>query len=76
VQLTTAQLEALRSLATAEGESMSSLVRQAVDRLLEGRALPPELVRERALAAVGAYASGDASGAADHDRHLADAYRE
>lgn len=76
VQLTTGQLEALRALAADEGESMSSLVRQAVDRLLEAKATSPHRVRERALDAVGAYASGDDSGAVDHDRHLADAFGE
>ena len=77
VQLEAGQLEKLRDLASDRGTSMSALVREAVARFLTSRTgTGSEDSRQRGLAAIGAFASGDDSGAVDHDRHLTDAYSE
>lgn len=74
VQLTEEQLAKLRRLAEHEETSVSDVVRRAVDALIAVSPSQSEL-RERALAAVGLYASGDRNVAAQHDRHLEEAFR-
>ena len=77
IQLTEKQSEALRRLAAARGRSLADLVRQGVDLYLrtEGRRDREELIR-RALKAAGRFSSGSSDGCAEHDRHLAKAFRE
>ena len=77
IQLTEKQSEALRRLAAARGRSIADLVRQGVDLYLrtEGRRDREELIR-RALKAAGRFSSGSSDGSAEHDRHLAKAFRE
>jgi Arc/MetJ-type ribon-helix-helix transcriptional regulator len=76
IQLTEEQAEALRRLAHERRLSMAALIREAVDRLLDG-----DDDRERwrrALSVVGKYR--DKEGATDlgvnHDKYLAEAYED
>jgi Arc/MetJ-type ribon-helix-helix transcriptional regulator len=73
VQLTGEQLEKLRALAEEGGTSLSEAVRRSVDALTAGSPSKAEL-RERALAVVGRFASGDHEVTAEHDSYLADAF--
>ena len=76
VQLTEAQVAALKRLAVERGVSIAALIRDAVDRTLEDGDMAVR--HRRALAVVGKFPSK--SGASDvsenHDRYLVDAYFE
>ncbi|MGH9363573.1 MAG: ribbon-helix-helix protein, CopG family [Thermoanaerobaculia bacterium] len=77
VQLTEEQAETLRELAENEGASMAELVRQAVDGLIRQRGeIGREERKRRALTAVGRFSSGLGDIAREHDRYLAEAFRE
>lgn len=75
VQLTEAQLDAIRALAVREGTSVSEVVRRAVEAWVRYQ---PEVsrteVRRRASAAAGRFSSGSVDGSARHDDYLAEAY--
>jgi len=75
IQFTDEQLRALRTQAGKEEVSVSKLVRTAVDAFLRSGPEPSreELV-ERALRAVGQFASGEDDIAVNHDKYLAEAY--
>ncbi len=73
IQLTEKQAKALRRTASARGVSMSALIREAVDRVVEERT--EDLLWQRALAAVGRSRGSRADVSGEHDRYLADAYR-
>ncbi len=71
VQLTEEQLAALKRLASRRGVSISELVRQGVDAILQGpQAEQERLRRERARAAAGRFRSGLGDLAEAHDRYL------
>ena len=72
IQLTDDQSAALHRIARQRGVSVSALMREAADRII---ASPASGRRERALRAVGAFASGRANVSRDHDDELADAFR-
>jgi hypothetical protein len=74
VQLTEEQAVALRRIAARRRVSTASLVREAVARFLGGTEAPAPVAR--AKAAIGAFHSGDADGATEHDRHLDGAYSD
>ena len=74
IHSTDEQLKKLRRLAEREETSVSDVVRRAVDALIAVTPSRSEL-RERALAATELYASGEHDVAAEHDRHLATAFR-
>ena len=77
MQLRDDQLEALRRLSGASGRSMSALIRGAVDQMLASRrTLPATELKARGLGVVGRFASGDDTGAEEHDRHLSRAFAE
>ncbi len=61
------EMERLRALARDRGVSIASLLREAVDRLLDGAAADERW--ERASAVVGKYSSGEPGSTAgrDHD---------
>jgi len=72
IQLTEAQVRALKRLAAAEGRSMADLIRSGVDALLvEADTRGEETKRARALRAVGRFRSGVRDLSSRHDRHLA-----
>ena len=72
IQLTEEQAAALKRLSVQRGVSMATLIREAVDRIVEE---PGEDVRwKRALGAVGRFPSEGGNAAEDHDRYLEEAY--
>ena len=73
IQVTEDQLTALRQLATESGRSISDLVREGVETVLSARKRAERV--ERALRAAGRFSSGTSDGSAQHDRHLAEAFR-
>jgi hypothetical protein len=66
VYLRTYQLDALRALAKRRGESIASLVREGVDKLLQE--VPPE--EDPLLEAIGLYDSGIGDLSEKHDEYL------
>lgn len=74
VQLAEEQLAALREIANKQGVSVSHLVREGVELLLQQRRGPSreELVR-RSLEAVGLFRSGTGDLSAKHDECFAEA---
>lgn len=76
VQLTEAQLEALRKLAVQENVSLSEVVRRAVATVVESDPSPSDAeLRRRAAAVAGRFASGRHDVARRHDEYLAEALR-
>ncbi len=75
VQLTEAELVALRQMSAATGKSIAELVRGGIDEYLASRraALAEDRV-ERAIRAAGMFASGASDTSSNHDRYLADAF--
>ena len=72
VQLTEEQARALKELAAQRGVSMSELVRQAVERILEEREETEKW--RRALEIVGRYHSGHSDISVEHDKYLDEIY--
>jgi Arc/MetJ-type ribon-helix-helix transcriptional regulator len=75
VQLTERQEAMLRELARLRGESISSLIRVGVDRLLEPQ-LDPRAARLRVAGSIVGIVADDADASENHDRHLAELYAE
>lgn len=76
IQVTEAQLAALRQLSAESGRSISNLVREGVETVLSTRhGLDREERIGRALRAAGRFSSGTKDGSAQHDRYLAEAFR-
>ncbi len=77
IQLTEDQLHSLRQVSAVTGRSLAELVRQGVELYLrtQQRAGRAEQV-ERALKVAGKYSSGVKDASANHDRHLAEAFRK
>jgi Ribbon-helix-helix protein, copG family len=75
VQLTEQQAEVLRRRSKRERTSVAELVRQAIDAFT--RAEPPgeRELRDRAIGAVGRFASGVRDTSSRHDEALAEAFR-
>jgi len=77
VQLTERQFLALRRSSAATGRSVADLIRQGVDQYLAGQSgLAPEERIERAIRVAGKFSSGLSDVSANHDRHLAEAFRK
>jgi hypothetical protein len=76
IQLTETQAARVRQLAERRGVSMATVVREAIDQVLEGDEYQARV--RRALSAIGKYR--DREGATDvavnHDKYLADAYED
>lgn len=74
VELSDQQAQALERLSVQRGVSVADLLQQGVD-LVIGAVDSPEwrTRRERALAALGCFASGAGDLAERHDHHLAEA---
>lgn len=74
IQLTKAQVSALKAEAARRGQSMAAVIRDAVDQLaVQGAASTADRRRARALAAVGRFRSGRRDVSARHDAYLAEA---
>ncbi len=77
VQLSEQQLQALRKLSATTGRSIAGLIREGVDHYLNSqKGASRQHQIERALRAAGRFSSGSADGSAQHDRHLAEAFRK
>lgn len=75
IQLTDAQAQALKEMATAEGKSMAELVRDGVDNLLRARrTVDRGAVKARSISALGRFKSSVRDLGTNHDDHLADAF--
>lgn len=76
VQLTKKQAAMLKKRAAEEGVSLAELVRRGVDLYLRNSATGgDENVRQRALRAVGRFASGGGDLSERHDEYLSKVYR-
>lgn len=76
IELTEDEDQRLEQLATERGRSVSELIRERVGGLLHFELREPDLsARQRAASASGRFHSGTSDLAAEHDRHLADAFR-
>ena len=72
IQLTEKQTQALKEIAVRRGVSVAELIRQSVDRFLEG-----DLEAEkwaRALSMLGRYHSGVSDVSMNHDKYLDECY--
>ena len=76
IQLDPGQLQWLRAEAQKKGVSVSSLVREAAILFQEREQKTASGKKERALAAVGRFASHASDVSERHDAYLADAYHE
>jgi len=77
IQLTEAQSGALRQLALTRRVSIAELIRQSVDRLIAESEHPAAAERwDRSLAAAGRLRSIEGDLAVEHDRYLAEAFRQ
>ncbi len=75
VQLTDAQAARLRALAAHEGISIAEVVRRLVDEAgLPATGASRDERRQRAIDAIGRFASGRSDVSSRHDTHLAEAY--
>jgi predicted DNA-binding protein len=76
IQMTEEQQAALHELSAATGRSVADLVRDGIDRLLAAQHRPDRREQmERAIRAAGRFSSGRADISAEHDAHLAEAFR-
>jgi len=74
IQLTRAQVTALKSVAARRGASMAAVIREVVDELVaRGASSGEDRTRARALAAVGRFRSGRRDVSRRHDAYLAEA---
>jgi len=74
IQLTRAQVTALKAVAARRGASMAAVVREVVDELVaRGAASGEDRRRARALGAVGRFRSGRRDVSRRHDAYLAEA---
>ncbi len=74
IQLDDGQAAALKRLAAERGVSVAALIREAVERLLRG--LDGEDHVRRALALAGRFSSGETDIGTEHDRYLAEDFRD
>jgi len=77
IQLTEGQARELRELAARENVSVAELIRRAVDGLLERKVtISLNERRQRAMALVGQFRSGQSDVSEKHDEYLAEVYGE
>ena len=77
IRLTEAQHGELRRLSASTGRSVADLIREAVGQALSSAPLATRRDRlERAGRVARMFASGSSRGSAEHDRHLAEAFRK
>ena len=75
IQLKAEQARDLKKLALSRRESVSNLIRKAVDDLIKSNTkADTEEMKERALAVVGKYHSGEKDNSRKHDAYLAEAF--
>jgi Arc/MetJ-type ribon-helix-helix transcriptional regulator len=75
IQLTDAQVEELKELASSRHLSVAELIRQAVDAILRTNAsVGREERRSRALGVAGRFGSGASDISSKHDAHLVETF--
>ena len=76
IQFRKEQLDSIRAIARSQGVSIAEVVRRAVEHYEQHHApaATEEVLRSRARAVIGRYASGYGDTSTAHDRYLADAY--
>lgn len=75
IQFTEEQARELKRISAQRGVSVAAITREAVERHLTELGEPsPVAGRDRVMAIMGAFRSGQATGAVDHDRHLDEIY--
>ncbi len=74
IQLTEDQMRRVRALAQKERVSIAEVIRRAVVRMLEESDQEQRWRKERALGAVGRFASGLTDVSRRHDTYLEDAF--
>jgi len=75
IQLTGRQADELKRLSAERGGSMAEWIRRAVELLIRDTGIPDkEVLKRRALAAVGTGRSGLSDIADNHDAYLEDAF--
>ena len=72
IQLTEHQADALKRVARERRVSMASVIREAVDSVIDDEDRQARV--ERAIAAIGGFVDGAPDVARSHDRHLEDAW--
>jgi hypothetical protein len=76
IQLTEGQMEALRQVSQREKLSIAEIIRRALDETLAASApVSRAELAQRAAEVAGRFASGHSDVSAEHDRHLAEAFR-
>jgi hypothetical protein len=70
ISLTEAQMGRLRQEAKARGTSIAAVIRDAVDQVVPDEREAVRVRRKRALAMIGAFASGARNTSAGHDEVL------
>jgi predicted DNA-binding protein len=77
IQLTEEQMKSLRRLAAATGRSIADLIRQSVEQYVAAQfGISREERIQRAIRATGRFSSGKSDISKEHDRYLAEAFRE
>lgn len=77
IQLTEEQAKTLKRMAHARHLSIAELIRQAVDGFIKtGGAMDSEERRQRAIAIVGRFGSGEKDISQKHDDYLVDAFKK
>ena len=76
IQLTEAQAQTLKALASARQSSVAALIRESVDHLIrQSDSIDVAERRRRAIAAAGRFHSGQSNVSTEHDHHLAEVYQ-
>ncbi|MEW6554127.1 MAG: ribbon-helix-helix protein, CopG family [Actinomycetota bacterium] len=75
IQLDENQYRELKRIAGERNRSMSALIREGVNKIIQG-SLSPEDMKRRALEVAGRHRSGIADLAEKHDSYLAEDYGE
>lgn len=77
IQLSESQMRQLKDLARRRGVPIAALIREGADLVIRSSGAVGEAQRRnRAMEATGRFRSGHKDLAGEHDRHLAEAYRE
>jgi len=77
IQLTEAQASILKKMAATKRLSMAELIRRAVDRMVDAGPYPDlRDLREKARAASGRFRSGIHDLSENHDRYLAETFKQ
>jgi hypothetical protein len=75
IQLTERQAAQLKELAHESNESISAIIRKALDQFLTAQQPDNRIKYRRALAIIGKYTSGRPDIAKNHDRYLEEDFR-